>query len=98
MSMSAGRADCEPYGMGDEHEDAAGCPSVGNAGDGGRGTRAGANGAAGIRTGEPRDERRRIDPGPVADMEPSVLSLVRAAGIGPRPGDQQVAWTAAARW
>src|ERR1700674_2859604 len=31
-------------------------------------------------------------------MDSSVLSLVRAAGIGSRPGDEQVAWTRAARW
>jgi hypothetical protein len=67
--------------MGDEHEYAAGFPSVCNVRDGGCDTRAGANGAAGGRAGQQRNERRRIDPGLFPRMGSSVPSLVRAAGF-----------------
>jgi hypothetical protein len=49
------------------------------------------------RTGQRRDERRRIGPGLFRDMESSSLSLVRAPGIRFRPGDEQVALAATTR-
>ena len=52
---------------------------------------------SGGRTGQQRNERRRIDPGLFPRLESPGLSLVRAAGIGSRPGDEQVALAAAAR-
>src|SRR5712691_5956211 len=88
--------------MGDEDEYAAGFPSIRNIGDGGcdaRWARApGTNGDFGARAGQQRNARRRIDSGLFPRMASSLLSLVRAAGIRSRPGDEQVAWTPAARW
>jgi hypothetical protein len=83
--------------MGDTHGYAAGFPSIRNIGDGGCDARPGANGDVGSRAGQQRNAGRRVDPGLFPCMESSVLSLVRAAGIGSRPGDQQVARTPAAR-
>jgi hypothetical protein len=64
-------------------------------GDRGRDARPGAN--AGGRAGRQPNARRRIDPGLFPRLDAPGLSLVRAAGIGSRPGDEQVALAAADR-
>jgi len=52
---------------------------------------------AGVRARRRRNARCRIDPGLYPCLVPSGLALVRAAGIGSRPGDEPVARTPAAR-
>ena len=87
----------EDHCKGGWHAQAAEFPSIHRIGGGGCDACAGADRDIGARTGERRNEQRRIDPGLFPHLASPVLSLVRAAGIRSRPGDQQVALAAAAR-
>jgi hypothetical protein len=81
----------EPHEKGGEHDfAAAGFPLDSDTDGIGCGARLWASGAHGC-TSQWQQGKRRIDPGFLGRMASRVASLVRAAGIGSRPGDEQVA-------
>src|ERR1700719_4041232 len=70
---------------------AAGFAFIGDFGDSGGNARIGANGGACGYADRYRYAKRRIDPGFLRLMEPRILERPRAAAIGSRPGEEQVA-------